>query len=208
MTINRKKIQRIMREQKLILKPRKKRASRQSNRRKPIPHRPHQWWGIDMSKFLVESFGWVYIVAVIDWFSRKVVGYAVGANCRSDLWIQALEEAVLEEFPYGSREKDLFLMSDNGSQPTSQKFMKIAGKLGIQQTFTAYNNPKGNANTERWCRTFKEDCAWLHEWDNLKQVKQDVKKWIEFYNNQYPHSALDSLSPNEFMKNYTLKKVA
>ena len=206
--INRKRVQRIMRAHHLILKPKKKRASRESKRRKPIPDRPHQWWGIDMSKFMVEDLGWIYIVAIIDWFSRKVVGYAVGRHCRTDLWIQALEQAVLNEFPNGSREEHLFLMSDNGSQPTSHKFRNVLQRLEIQPTYTAYNNPKGNANTERWFRTFKEDCVWIHEWDNFKAVVKDIKKWIEFYNNKYPHSALDGYSPNEFMKNYSLQKAA
>jgi putative transposase len=208
MCINRKRVQRIMREQNLILKPKKKRAGRESKHRKPIPDRPHQWWGIDMSKFMVENIGWIYIVAIIDWFSRKVVGYAVDRNCRTELWIQALEQAVLEEFPNGSRQQHLFLMSDNGSQPTSQKFRSVAQRLEIQPTYTAYSNPKGNANTERWFRTFKEDCVWIHEWNNFKDVKNDINKWIEFYNNLYPHSALDGYSPNEFMTMYSLKKAA
>lgn len=206
--INRKRTQRIMREYNLILKTRKKPASRQSNRRKPRPSRPYQWWGIDMTKFMVDGLGWIYLVGVVDWYSRKVVGYSLGRDCRSDLWIKALEEAVLAEFPEGSREQTLLLMSDNGSQPTSKKFMKVAALLGIQQAFTAYSNPKGNANTERWFRTIKEDCIWLHEWDSYKRVKADIDKYIDFYNNDYVHSALNGMSPNEFLKNETLKKAA
>lgn len=200
LSINRKRVQRIMREQNLILKPRRKRASREGGRRKPVPTRAKQWWGIDMTKFLVGPMGWVYLVSVVDWYTRKVVGYSVGLNSRTELWTEALNRAVLEEFPKGSREKGLFLMSDNGSQPTSGKFMKVSGLLGIQQTFTSYNNPKGNANTERWFRTFKEDCLWQHEWDNFSQVKKDIASWIDFYNNQYCHSALNGLSPKELIE--------
>ncbi|HFE65265.1 MAG TPA: hypothetical protein ENK14_12750 [Caldithrix sp.] len=86
--------------------------------------------------------------------------------------------------------------------------MKVAALLGIQQAFTAYSNPKGNANTERWFRTIKEDCIWLHEWDSYKRVKADIDKYIDFYNNDYVHSALNGMSPNEFLKNETLKKAA
>ena len=206
--INRKRTQRIMREHNLILKVRKKPASRESNRRKPRPSRSYQWWGIDMTKFMVDSLGWIYLVAVVDWYSRKVVGYAVGRNCGSDLWIATLEQAVMSEFPEGSREENLFLMSDNGSQPTSGKFMNVAGLLGIQQAFTAYSNPKGNANTERWFRTVKEDCIWLHEWESFKQVQTDITNYIKFYNNEYVHSALEGMSPNEFLKCEALKRAA
>lgn len=102
LVINRKRVQQIMREEGLLLKPSRKKASRGEGRRKPVARRLHQWWGIDMTKFLVESIGWFYLVAVVDWYSRKVVGYALDVHCRSDLWIQALEEAVLNEFPDGS----------------------------------------------------------------------------------------------------------
>ena len=80
-------------------------------------------------------------------------------RCKFLQRIEALEQAVLNEFPDESRDQNLFLMSDNGSQPTSRKFMKITEILGIQQTFTSYDNPKWNDNTERWFRTFKEDCV-------------------------------------------------
>lgn len=206
--ISRKKVQRLMREENLTLKVKKKPASRGKPRKKPVPTRPNQWWGIDMTKFLSEEVGWLYMVSVVDWYSRKVVGYALDVHCRSELWIEALEQAVLNEFPDGSRDQNLFLMSDNGSQPTSRKFMRITEILGIQQTFTSYNNPKGNANTERWFRTFKEDCVWINEWSSLKEARYNIKNWIEFYNNDYVHSALNGMSPNEFLREYYLKNVA
>lgn len=206
--INRKKTQRLMRIQNLTVANQKKPASRESNRSKPSPTCPLQWWGIDMTKFMVDKLGWIYQVAVVDWYSRKVVGYALGRDCRSELWITALEQAVISEFPDGSRGKNLFLMSDNGSQPTSKKFRGVTELLDIQQAFTSYNNPKGNANTERWFRTFKEDCIWLHEWETYEQVERDIQVYIDFYNIDYVHSALDGMSPNEFLRNYVLKNAA
>ena len=84
----------------------------------------------------------------------------------------------------------------------------MAALSGIQQAFPAYNNPKGNANTERWFRTIKEDCIWLYEWDLYKQVKSDIDKYIDFYNNDYVHSVLNWMSLNEFLKSEALKKAA
>lgn len=206
--INRKKTQRLMRMHNLTVAPHKKPASRESNRSKPQATRPLQWWGIDMTKFMVDQLGWIYHVSVVDWYSRKVVGYALGRDCQSDLWIKALEQAVLSEFPEGSRGKSLFLMSDNGSQPTSKKFRNVTGLLGIQQVFTSYNNPKGNADTERWFRTFKEDCICLHEWEIFDQLERDIRSYIEFYNNDYVHSSLNGMSPNEFLRDYVIKNAA
>lgn len=86
-------------------------------------------------------------------------------------------------------------MSDNGCQPTSVAFMKACATLGITQTFTSYNNPKGNADTERLMRTLKEELLWLHEWTSPLELEQALATWIEWYNRQYWHSALGYRTP-------------
>lgn len=206
--INRKTVQRIMREKNLLVKTKKKIASRQTQKKKPQPEKPNQWWGIDMTKFLVQSCGWIYFVAIIDWYSRKVVGYSIGRNCCSDLWISALDKAVIEEFTNGSRAMELSLMSDNGSQPTSKKFLKICIDLDIKQAFTSYNNPKGNANTERFFRTLKEDCIWINEFSNYDEAVMIINDYINFYNTVYLHSSLNYKSPIEFLNEYYNQNVA
>lgn len=208
MTINRKTVQKIMREKNLLVKTKKKIASRQSQKKKPQPDKPNQWWGIDMTKFLVDSCGWIYFVSVIDWYSRKVVGHSIGRNCPSSLWISALDNAVIEEFIDGSRGKKLSLMSDNGSQPTSKKFLGICEKLDIKQAFTSYNNPKGNANTERWFRTFKEDCIWINDFCSFDEAENEINNYVNFYNNYYLHSSLNYKSPVDFLNEYYLHNVA
>jgi transposase InsO family protein len=72
--------------------------------------------------------------------------------------------AVNRQFPEGVRGKGVHLMSDNGCQPTSVRFMSDCAVLGVKQTFTSYNNPKGNADTERIMRTIKEELLWLNEY--------------------------------------------
>jgi len=87
--------------------------------------------------------------------------------------------------------------------------MNIDRTLGIKQVFTFYNNNlKRIANTERWFGTFKENCFWINEWHNLKETKKAIAQWIDFYNNHYVHSALNGLSPNEFIQQNSLKNVA
>jgi len=73
--------------------------------------------------------------------------------------------------PEGGRNYSLHLTSDNGSQPTSASFMRACSVLGIKQAFTAYNNPKGNANTERLIRTIKEELVWVNEFTSLEEVE-------------------------------------
>ena len=111
---------------------------------------------IDMTKVMVDGFGWMYIVVILDWYTKKIVGYYAGMQCRSEHWLEALDNAVNRQFPHGVYGASLSLMSDNGSQPTSLTFMKACRQMGIKQAFTSYGNPKGNADTERVFRTMKE----------------------------------------------------
>jgi len=177
-------------------------AVRTAGRDKPKPQRPNQWWGIDMTKVMVHGFGWMYIAVVLDWYTKKIVGYYAGMQCRGKHWLEALNEAVNHQFPDGVRKHGLYLMSDNVSQPTSVGFMKACRELGIHQAFTSYNNPKGNADTERVFRTMKEELLWLREWDSLFALADALQDWISYYNGSYLHSALGYKSPNMFEEEY------
>jgi len=209
--INKKRVYRLMKEHNLTVKPNHKlKARRLSGRKKPRPDRPDQWWGIDMTKVMTES-GWVYIVLVLDWYTKKIVGYYAGTQAKSCHWLEALDKAVNSQFPDGAREHCLHLMSDNGSQPTSVSFMKVCSRIGIHQAFTSYNNPKGNADTERMMRTMKEELLWLREWRSETKIKSALDKWVGEYNESYLHSALGYKPPNrvenehKFSQNNLLK---
>jgi len=86
-------------------------------------------------------------------------------------------------------------MSDNGSQPTSLGFMKACSNLEVEQVFTSYNNPKGNADTERMIRTMKEELFWLREWESEMELSLKLNKWVEYYNRNYLHSARGYRTP-------------
>jgi putative transposase len=81
-------------------------------------------------------------------------------------------------------------MSDNSYQPTSVTFMQSCNTLGIHRGFTSYNNPKGNADTERVIRTLKEEPIWLQEWNCSFTLIRPLERWIVQYNEHYFHSAL------------------
>jgi putative transposase len=197
--INKKRVLRLMQRHDLLVKPDTKlKATRTAGRNKPRPERPNQWWGIDMTKVMVNGFGWMYIAVVLDWYTKKIVGYYAGMQCRSKHWLEALDDAVNQQFPDGVREHYLCLMSDNGSQPTSVGFMKTCRELGIHQAFTSYNNPKGNADTERVFRTMKEELLWLREWTSPFELADALKEWISYYNGSYLHSTLGYKPPNTF----------
>ncbi len=91
------------------------------------------------------------------------------------------------------------MVSDNGSQPTSKSFMEAYSVLQIKQIFTSYNNPKGNADTERVIRTVKEGFVWIREFSPPFEFTEDFRKWLESCNND-PHSSLNYSTPSKFEK--------
>ena len=98
-------------------------------------------------------------------------------------------------------------MSDNGSQPTSLSFIKACSNLEVQQVFTSYNNPKGNADTERMIRTMKEELFWLREWENNRELSLELDKWVDYYNTSYLHSTLGYKSPTKKEAEFYSKEV-
>jgi transposase InsO family protein len=200
--VNKKRVYRLMREHNLTVKPNTRLiAKRVSERPKPRPERPHQWWGIDMTKVMADS-GWVYVVIVLDWYTKKTVGHYSGRQARSREWLEALEKGLNREYPQGVRGNGLKLMSDNGSQPTSLSFMKACSNLEVEQVFTSYNNPKGNADTERMIRTIKEELFWLREWNGEAELRKELDKWVEYYNTSYLHSAHGYRTPAQAEEGY------
>jgi len=124
-----KRVYRLMKANGLLVPQKRYRAKRQPEGRKPRAERPGQFWGMDMTKFIIPDLGWAYLVVVLDWFSRKVVGWRLSCRCRTREWQEALEEAVLQEFPQGVRGQGLQLVSDNGCQPSSRSFLKMTATL-------------------------------------------------------------------------------
>jgi len=103
--------------------------------------------------------------------SKKIVGKQGGASFKNRRLASSSRgrEGLSKQYPEGVLGKELKLVSDNGCQPTSTRFMKSCNTLGIKQIFTSYNNPKGNVETERSIRTLKEELFWIEEWQGVKQ---------------------------------------
>lgn len=209
--VNRKRIYRLMSDNDLLVKGIKQlRAKRCSNRPKPVADRPNQYWGTDMTKIMIGPWGWIYLVIVLDWFTKEIVGYSISMTSKSSDWLTALEMAVNKRFPEGIREtlNELYLISDNGCQPTSVKYMESCSILGLKQIFTTWDNPKGNADTERVIRTIKEDMVWTRDWDDPFMFAEEFSKWVENYNTDFPHQSLSYMTPEECFERYQNKEVA
>lgn len=201
LSINRKRVYRLMREAGLLAKVKRFKVERPW-KKKPVASQPHQYWGTDMTKFLIPSLGWIPWVVVLDWYTKKIVGWSLGLRGDTGLWLQALDDAVKGSFPQGSRGKEVKLISDNGSQPTSRRYGEVCQLLEIEQIFTTYDNPKGNADTERVIRTLKEEAIWPYEFETLEEARRKITEAIRFYNESYCHSSLNHQSPQEFLEAY------
>jgi putative transposase len=115
--VNKKRIYRLMKESQLLVgRDMKLKACRTPLKAKPRANRPNHIWGVDMTKVMVNHWGWLYLHIVLDWYTKKIVGYSLSLQSKTKDWLDALERAVAQQFPEGVREKQpLFLVSDNGS---------------------------------------------------------------------------------------------
>lgn len=210
LSVNRKRIYRILKEQNMLVTPQVRlKAKRGPMRSKPRAAKPNQFWGIDMTKILLSGWGWLYLVVVLDWHTKEIIGFSLNMQSKTDDWLDAVSIAVNNRFPAGIREsikEPVYLISDNGCQPTSQRFMMNCSILGVKQIFTTWSNPKGNSDTERVMRTIKEDAVWPFEWDNPFQFSSHLKQWINNYNTDFPHQALGNLTPLQFYEKHTVKE--
>ena len=84
--------------------------------------------------------------------------------------------------------------------------MQACSTLGIKQIFTSWSNPKGNADTERVIRTLKEDLVWPYDWDNLFTFQRALDKWVDNYNQDFPHQALGYRTSCEYYQKYGKNK--
>jgi transposase InsO family protein len=209
-SVNRKRVYRLMKENNLLVTPQvRRKAKRGPIRPKPHAERPDHFWGIDMTKIRMATWGWLYLTIVLDWYTKEIIGYSLSLQSKTDDWLDALSLAVNNRFPGGikdSLKERLFLISDNGCQPTSQRFMMNCSLLGLKQIFTTWSNPKGNSDTERVMRTIKEDIVWPYDWDNPFDFEVAINKWIDNYNNDFPHQSLNNMTPRQFYESYVNKE--
>ena len=199
--INHKRVYRLMKMHGLMVpKQQNLKALRTPSAGKPRTVEPNHIWGTDMTKIRLTGGGWAYLHLVLDWGSKKIVGHQLSHRSRAEDWLAALDRGLNSQFPDGIRAapQGLSLVSDNGCQPTGKTFMAACRALGIQQIFTSYNNPKGNADTERVFRTLKEDLIWVNEFASYQQLEIELRDWIHRYNHDYPHSSLGYQTPYQY----------
>jgi transposase InsO family protein len=157
--------------------------------------KPNEKWVTDIS-YVDTMEGWLYLVAIIDLFSRKVIGYAMADNMKTELVVAALQMAI------GRGRKivgEMWLHSDRGVQFSSEMFRDILKLVGIEQSMSRKGDCWDNAPCESWFSKLKTE--WIYP-NGVYQTRQEaelsIMEYIEmFYNSQRLHQALDYCTPNE-----------
>ena len=197
--INKETVRRMMRRMGLSRPKIRYKSKRPKRVEKMRPVEPNRGWQIDMTSFVLSNMMTLYLVLVIDCYSREIVGWTLDRRCRAGEWVSALRMG-LESQGLTTKElcSGLVVRSDNGSQPCSKKFVEYLGKVGVRGQYTGYNAPDDNAYVERVIRTVKEEEIWPNLYDSLSEATRAIEDYINDYNNERIHSALDYQTPSEF----------
>ena len=152
--------------------------------------RPNQVWCTDIT-YIRLTQGFIYLVAIMDWFSRYVLSWNVSVTLDSAFCLEALDEA-LRRFP----RPDIF-NSDQGSQFTSQDFTGRLSAEGIHISMDGRGRALDNIFIERLWRSVKYEEVYLHDYATVPVAVRGLRNYFEFYNIQRPHQSLDDRTPRE-----------
>ena len=153
--------------------------------------RPNQVWATDIT-YIPMARGFVYLVAVIDWFSRKVLAWRLSITLDTAFCIEAVEEAIAR---YGKPE---IFNSDQGSQFTSSVFTGLLMKNRIKISMDGKGAWRDNVFVERLWRTIKYEEVYLRAYASVPEARASIGRYIDgFYNPRRPHSSLDRKTPDE-----------
>jgi putative transposase len=152
--------------------------------------------------YIPTKCGFLYLAAIIDAFSRKVVGWSMSARMRENLVIDALEQAIGRENP----PPGFIFHDDQGTQYTSQAFQKALARHGITQSVSRPGNPYDNAVAESFFKTLKTELINDKSYQDHSDARQEIFKYIElYYNTKRRHSSLGYLSPCDYECEFSQK---
>ena len=157
--------------------------------RRLVIDRPNQVWATDVT-YIPMARGFVYLVAVMDWFSRKVLSWRISNSMTADFCVEALEEAIAK---YGAPE---IFNTDQGSQFTASSFIQVLQKNRIQISMDGRGAWRDNVFVERLWKSVKYEEVYLHAYDSVAAAKDGIGRYLTFYNTRRPHMALDRTTPD------------
>jgi len=196
--VSRKRIQRLMRKMGLRAIYRAPKTSIPNPEHKVYPYllkgltidRPNQVWCTDIT-YIPMRRGFLYLVAIMDWHSRRILSWRLSNTLDADFCVQALEEALRI---YGPPE---IFNTDQGCQFTSRDFTNVLKENGVKISMDGKGRWVDNVMIERLWRSLKYGCVYLHDFENGAQLRKGLQKWFMRYNGIRPHDSLGGATPDE-----------
>jgi putative transposase len=151
--------------------------------------RPNQAWAMDIT-YIPMARGFVYLAAVVDWFSRRVLSWRLSISMAVDFCLEAVEEALA-----GHGRPEIF-NTDQGSQFTSADFTGLLVNNAIAISMDGKGSWRDNVFVERLWRSVKYEEVYLRAYDSVSQARASLGRYLDFYNRKRPHSSLDARTPD------------
>lgn len=201
--INRKAVQRHMREMGIVAIYPGPNLSRRKHKEHVFPYllrnltvsAPNHVWGIDITYIRMQK-GWMYLVAVLDWYSRYVISWELDQTLEMPFVVAVVEHALSTAVP-------VIWNSDQGSHFTNPQYLQLLQNKHIQISMDSKGRALDNIFTERLWRTVKYEEVYLHDYTSPKEARQQLGKYFEFYNHKRIHQSLDYKAPAEVYSTVT-----
>src|SRR5919197_3376719 len=152
--------------------------------------RPNQVWAMDTT-YIPMRRGFVYLTAVVDWASRRVLAFRVSITLAADAAVDALNEAIAR---YGVPE---IMNTDQGSQFTATEFIDVLREHDIRISMDGKGCWRDNVFVERLWKTIKYEHVYLHAYESVSEARTKIESYLDFYNQRRPHSRIDWRTPDD-----------
>jgi len=149
---------------------------------------PNQVWAIDIT-YISIGHTHMYLTAIIDWYSRYIVGWELSDTLETAPVLEAVEQAIKT---YGVPS---IINSDQGSQFTSNEYIELLRKYGIRQSMDGKARWVDNVIIERWFRSLKTENIYITEYQTPRQLRQGIAEYVKIYNYERPHSSIEDMRP-------------
>ncbi len=197
LSINRKAVQRYMREMGIVAIYPGPNLSRRELAHRIYPYllrgvtatAPDHIWGIDITYIRLVA-GWLYLIAVLDWYSRYVISWELSDSLEIEFVLTAVDSALV-------RSKPRIWNSDQGSHFTSPQYIERLQAAAVQISMDGKGRALDNIFTERFWRSVKYEEVYLHDYTTPRTARQGLTRYMEFYNRERPHQALNYRTPAE-----------
>jgi len=195
--INRKRVQRYMREMGIAGICPGPNLSKRNTEHRAYPYllrnvtsdHPNHVWGIDITYIRLKR-GWMYLVAIVDWFSRYVLSWELDQTLGISFILETVQRALFKATPK-------IMNSDQGSQFTSPQYTRLLLDANVQISMDGKGRATDNIFTERLWRTVKYEEVYLNEYVSPREARRRLKQYFDYYNNERPHQSLGYRTPAE-----------